>query len=77
MLTFAADALLQIANLGEGRVLPAGAEEIAELVEDDAADAASVEERERLLVVGGRLRATEVRSHCSEDSNAQLLEPVA
>lgn len=52
-LTFiAADRPLEVLDLGEGRVLAAGAEEVAELVADDAADATGVEERERLLVVG-------------------------
>lgn len=62
-LTFTPHRLLQIADLGKGLVLPAGAEEVAELVEDDAADTTSVKERERLLVVGGSLRVVVVSGH--------------
>lgn len=43
LLTLIADALLEVADLGQGRVLPAGAEEIPEFVERDAADTANVE----------------------------------
>lgn len=51
-LTVAADALLQVPDLGHGRVLATGAQEIAEVVEGDTAIAALVEQRESLLVVG-------------------------
>jgi hypothetical protein len=43
LLTLIDDALLEVVDLGQGRVLPAGAEEIAKLVNGDAADTANVE----------------------------------
>lgn len=42
LLTLVTHALLQVTDLGQGRVLPAGAEEVAELVERYAADTANV-----------------------------------
>lgn len=51
-LTVTADALLQVLDLGHGRVLAAGAQEVAEIVESNTAVAALVEQRESLLVVG-------------------------
>lgn len=51
-LTVTTDALLQVPDLGHGRVLATGAQEVAEVVEGDTAVAALVEQRESLLVVG-------------------------
>lgn len=62
-LTFASDALLKVLDLGNGRVLAAGAEKITQGVGGAAAVAALVEQGESLLVVGGRLRIKLVRSH--------------
>lgn len=50
-LTVAANALLEVADLGEGRVLAACAQEVAQGVDLDTAVAALVEESECLLVV--------------------------
>lgn len=66
MLTVAADRLLQLADLGQCGVLPAGAQEIAEAVEGDAPVSVLVKERERLLVVGRSLVFECVRCHCLE-----------
>jgi hypothetical protein len=62
--TLATDALLKVVDLSQGWVLAAGAEKIAELVEDDTADAARVEERESLLVVRRSLSVAVVRDPC-------------
>lgn len=51
-LTIPTNTPLQIMNLAQGRVLAARAQQVAELVEGDAAVAALVEERERFFVVG-------------------------
>lgn len=51
-LTVTTDALLQVPDLGHGRVLATGAQKVAEVVEGDTAVAALVEQRESLLVVG-------------------------
>jgi hypothetical protein len=50
-LTVSADALLKVADLGEGRVLAACAQEVAQGVDLDTAVTALVEESECLLVV--------------------------
>src|SRR3569833_2210921 len=62
-LTVAADVLLEVADLVQRRVLAAGAEQIAEAVESDAAVASLVEQGEGLLVVGRCLGVVLVRSH--------------
>jgi len=54
-LTVCADTTLQIANLGERGVLPAGAQQVAQGALFDAAVAALVEELEGFAVVGGGL----------------------
>lgn len=61
-LTLAADVLLEVLNLCEGRVLATGTEQIAQAIESNAAVATLVEEGERLLVVCGSL-GVEVRRH--------------
>lgn len=55
-LTFTASLLLKVPNLGHGRVLAAGAKEVAELVERNAAVAALVEELKSFPVVRRGLR---------------------
>lgn len=55
-LTVTTSLLLEVPDLGHGRVLAAGAEEVAELVERNAAIAALVEELEGFPVVGRGLR---------------------
>lgn len=68
-LTVTTNALLQIANLGHGRVLTACAQQVAKVVELNTAITALVEQRERLLVVGRGL-VVRVRSHNGRnDSN--------
>ena len=62
-LTVSADALLEVSDLGQRRVLAARAEQIAEAVERDAAVAALVKERKCLFVVCGRLRVVLVGRH--------------
>ena len=61
-LTVTTDALLQVPDLGHGRVLATGAQKIAEVVEGDTAITALVEQRESLLVVCRGLSIV-VRSH--------------
>jgi hypothetical protein len=61
-LTVTTDILLQIRQLGQGRVLSAGPEKVAEAIERDATVAALVEQAESLLVVGRSLIV--VRRHC-------------
>lgn len=53
--TIATDRSLQITDFGQRRVLAAGAQEVAERVEGDAAVAALVEEGEGFFVVCGGL----------------------
>lgn len=62
-LTVTAYTLLQIPNLGDGRVLSTCAEEVAEAIELNTAIAALVEERKGLLVVGRSLGIVCVRTH--------------
>lgn len=73
LLTVAADRLLQLADLGQCGVLPAGAQEIAEAVEGNAPVSVLVEERERLLVVGRSLVFECVRCHCLEFAEVRLV----
>jgi hypothetical protein len=54
-LTVTAHALLQLLDLSQSRVLPAGTQQVAELVEGNTARAADVEKGESLLVVGRSL----------------------
>ncbi len=65
-LTFSADILLEVLDLGQGRVLAASAQKVAEAVNSDTTVATLVEEGEGLLVVGGSLRFVIVRRHCDE-----------
>lgn len=62
-LTVASHVLLQVADLRQGRVLTASAQQVAEAVERNASVTALIEQRKRLLVVGGSLRVEVVRSH--------------
>jgi hypothetical protein len=63
VLTFAANVLLEVLDLGEGRVLAAGTEKITEAVNSDTAVSALVEQGKSLLVVGRSLRIKLVRRH--------------
>jgi len=53
--TITGDIFFEIPDLGERRILPAGAEEIAQTVQGDTAVASLVEQAESLLVVGRSL----------------------
>lgn len=65
-LTVTAHALFQLLDLSQGRVLAAGTQKVAELVEGNTAGAADVEEGESLLVVGRSLSRAVV-SKCGVD----------
>ena len=56
VLTVTTSLFLEVADLGEGRVLAAGAQQVAEGVELDASSAALVEEGEGFFVVCACLR---------------------
>jgi len=73
MLTVAADRLLQLADLGQCGVLPAGAQKIAETVESNTSVSVLVEERESLFVVGRSLVFKCVRCHCLEFAEFRLV----
>lgn len=72
LLTVTSDILLEVLDLGEGGVLAAGAEQVAEAFEGDTAVATLVEQGESLLVVGRSLGVNVVRSHGCKWSGQSL-----
>lgn len=63
LLTFLAEALLQVVNLGKSRVLAARAQQVAEGIAGAATVAALVKQGKSLLVVGRSLGVELVRRH--------------
>jgi len=68
--TLAANVLLKVADLREGGILTAGAEEITKAVDGDTTSASLVEQGEGLLVVGRSLRIELVRRHLARQKIA-------